>query len=220
MDHLVVQAQAGDHRQAQVLVAARVAVAGRQQGTGDAVGAVGRAGEAGDQRVLGHGANQSVEAVLRRRRRLQGIRLPFTGIGAVAGREAGLLPRLLQAGEGELQRRRRGQHLDPCGTELADQEAGDAVAQGVAGGEHHGVAALPGGLLDPARHTGQRAVHVQQSDARRVRRDQFQGAAGADDAGGGFDAPARRGAEAVPAIVEEADDAADGGGGFKHGWPP
>ena len=43
-----------------------------------------------------------------------------------------------------------------------------------------------------------------------MRCDAFQRASGADEAGGGFDAPARCGAEAVPAVVEQADDAADG----------
>mgnify|MGYP003377272410 CR=1 FL=1 len=156
---LVGKGQAGDHREADLIAAARVAVAGGEQGAGDAVGAVGRAGEGEHQRVPGDCAHEAVEAVCRaggrsRRARLQCVGRergghPLAGIGAVAGGDARVLPRQAQACAGQPPRGWGGPAPHPLRAGAVDAGCGDAVVAAGARGPQHPAAAGAAGGPDP-----------------------------------------------------------------------
>jgi hypothetical protein len=67
------------------------------------------------------------------RRRAEG---PLAGVSAVAGGNAQVLPGLAKTCAKHLDGGRHRQNLDLGGTQLADQQGRDAVAQRVAGGQH------------------------------------------------------------------------------------
>ena len=109
--------------------------------------AVLRAGKGEHPSLAGNGTQQRIKPVLGR-----GTDLPFAGILAVARSDRHVLPGLAPAGKSQLQRRRRRQHLDLRGFELAEQKAGDAVAERIAGGEDDdrksiGLCGIDGGLM-------------------------------------------------------------------------
>ena len=196
---LVGGAQALDYCQVEI-----VALAFDEQQAGDAVRRVVGAAQHGQPVVLAQGLRQRVQAVRRRR-----AALPFASILGMDGDDLRVVPGQPHTCAGELQRRHIGQHLDRLDAQVRGQETGDAVAQRVAGGEHHAAllrrarAAYP--LGNRAELAGEIAAHGAWRD---VAREQRQRAGAADHQVRAAQVRQCGGAEARGAVVEHADDAA------------
>jgi len=190
------QQQAAGDRQRHVIT-----ITGSQQRPRQPRRVVFRAGEGEHPAVQRNRPHQGIKAVFRRR-----AQRPFAGILAVAGGDAHVLPRLLPAGKGDLQGRGRRQDFDCIAPKLAQQIAGDAVAERVAGRQHGDRFPFSPRGLNPRRALGQGAVHVAGFDRRQLRLDQFQRATNADDQLGPRQRLAGSIAQPGPAVVEDADD--------------
>ncbi len=199
MQRLVRQQQAAGDRQAQL-----VAMADGEQRARQSRRVVGRAGEDEDAAVQRDRPQHRVETVARRR-----ADDPFAGILAVAGCDLHVLPGLAEARAGDLQRRWRRQHGHRQSGQAVDQAAADAVAERIAGRQHSDAAAGGEGVANPSRALRQRAVERAQFAVRcQFRPYELQRPLDADHQRGGTQAVARAAGEAVPAVVEDADDGA------------
>ena len=175
-----------------------------QQQAGDAVGAVGRAGQQ-QQALLGaQGLGQRVQAV-----RGWGTALPLACVGGVHGDDACVLPGQAHAGTGQLQGREVGQDLQRVQAQVLGKVGCDAVAQRVAGGQHHaGLVGLACGA-HPAGHGLQLSCQVVGEGAGlECVAEQRQRARAANHHVGRAQVGQRGGAEAGHAVVEHTDDAA------------
>ena len=163
--------------------------------------AVLRAGKGEHPPLAGNGTQQRIKPVLGR-----GTDLPFAGILAVARGDRHVLPGLAPAGKRQLQRRRRRQHLDLRGFELAEQKAGDAVAERIASRQHGDRVAGRTRRGDPRRQLDERAVLGAQFGLRQLRAHQIERALRADHQRRPGEHAACRVGQSGPAVVENADN--------------
>ncbi len=150
------------------------------------------------------GAQYSVQAVFR-----AGAFAPFAGVAAVHGENFHVLPGQAEPGAGELHRGQIGQHLAGLDAQPRLEKGRDAVAQRVAGGEHHHAPVFGLRAAYPLRHLIEFSGEIAAFGVRgELFGKEIEHARAADDEIGLLDVRQRARRQPVHAVVQHADDAA------------